>query len=83
MHKQGGCVVFVVGSWEMAERDTETDSPGLFISVSLITCAWVLHVELLTVLNGINDDERRQKMLWSGSMTWSSGEGFSIFLFLP
>lgn len=54
-HKQGGCVVFVAGSHELGE--TQRDSPGLFISLSPITCAWVLHVEFLTVLNGIKDDE--------------------------
>lgn len=54
-HKQGGCVVFVAGSQELGE--TQRDSPGLFISLSPITCAWVLHVEFLTVLNGIKDDE--------------------------
>lgn len=54
-HKQGGCVVFDAGSQELGE--TQRDSPGLFISLSPITCAWVLHVEFLTVLNGIKDDK--------------------------
>ncbi len=84
MHKQGVCVVLLLASesWEMAERHTETDSQGLFISLSPITCALVLHVELLTVLNGIDDHECRIYMLWSGSMAWSSDEAFSTVLFL-
>lgn len=39
--------------------ETQTDSLRLFISLSPITCAQVLHIELLTVLNGINDDDER------------------------